>query len=276
MNLQSSVGSGEQSTLDLLNFENVRDGGVIETPTAYTMLIEIEPREWLTLSEERRTSLYISYMTFLRGLQFPTQFLTLTTRFDGDRYLERFIGPNALGAPTGQPTAIPAEDDDEAPDEVVEGPATDGGVATADVAPQTHIDHVADSALLEYGRVAHAEWLDRTIALANVRDRRFFVAVAVMKGEDDEGGRFDAIADALPFGGGAKNVEDEEPYLDEVWARVQRVASQLPRTRVETSILDDRAEVLDVLYQVYRGQEAPISFEHSVFIGCHRRVLMVC
>jgi hypothetical protein len=264
MNPGNSVG-GEQSTLDLLNFENVRDGGVIETPTAYTMLVEIEPREWLTLSEERRTSLYISYMTFLRGLQFPTQFLTLTTRFDGDRYLERFIGPDALGAPTGQPTVIPAMEDEEAPDDVVEDTATDGGVASAGVAPQPHIDHVADSALLEYGRVAHAEWLDRTIALANVRDRRFFVAVAVMKGEDDEGGRFDAIADVLPFGGGAKNVEDEEPYLDEVWARVQRVASQLPRTRVETSILDDRAEVLDVLYQVYRGQEAPISFEHSVF-----------
>ena len=56
MNPGNSVG-GEQSTLDLLNFENVRDGGVIETPTAYTMLVEIEPREWLTLSEERRTSL---------------------------------------------------------------------------------------------------------------------------------------------------------------------------------------------------------------------------
>ncbi|MDS0283968.1 DUF7139 domain-containing protein [Haloarcula onubensis] len=265
MNLQNSTGGGEQSTLDLLNFENVRDGGVIETPTAYTMLVEIEPREWLTLSEERRTSLYISYMTFLRGLQFPTQFLTLTTRFDGDHYLQRFIGPQALGAPTGQPTAIPAEDGEEQSDGVVEAHATDGGVAAAGVPPEPNIDHVADSTLLEYGRVAHAEWLDRTIALANVRDRRFFVAVAVMKGEDDEGGRFDAIADALPFGGGAKSVDDEDQYLDEVWARVQRVASQLPRTRVETSILDNRADVLDVLYQVYRGQEPPISFEHSVF-----------
>lgn len=262
---QSSVGGGKQSTLDLLNFENVRDGGVVETPTAYTMLVEIEPREWLTLSEERRTSLYISYMTFLRGLQFPIQFLTLTTRFDGDCYLERFIGPDAIGAPTGQPAATASPDDEDTSNEDSEAPATDGGVATANETTQSHIDHVADSTLLEYGRVAHAEWLDRTIALANVRDRRFFVAVAVMKGEDNEGGRFDEIADALPFGGGAKNVENEDPYLDEVWARVQRVASQLPRTRVETTIFDDRADVLDVLYQIYRGQEAPISFEHSVF-----------
>ncbi|WP_181861772.1 DUF7139 domain-containing protein [Haloplanus salinus] len=253
MTPENGAGAGG-STLDLLGFENVRDGGVIETPTAYTMLIEIEPREWLTLSEERRNSLYVSYMTFLRGLQFPTQFLTLTTRFNGDQYIEKFVGVDAPGTPTGQPTAT--VDDRDNADE----PATDGGALVG-----TDSDRVTDSPLLEYGRIAHAEWLDRTIALANVRDRRFFVAVAVRKGEDEEAGRFDAITDALPFGGRAATVDDEDPYLDEVWARVQRVASQLPRTQVETTILDDRAEVLDILYQVYRGQEAPIRFEHGVF-----------
>ncbi|MES3160518.1 MAG: hypothetical protein PPP55_02990 [Halorubrum sp.] len=246
--------SGEGSTLDLLGFENVRDGGVIETPTAYTMLVEIEPREWLTLSEERRNSLYVSYMTFLRGLQFPTQFLTLTTRFNGDQYIEKFVGVDAPDTPTGQPK--PTMDDQDG----VDDPATDGGVPVG-----TESDRVTDAPLLEYGRIAHAEWLDRTIALANVRDRRFFVAVAVRKGADEEGGRFDAIADALPLGGRTTVVDDEEPYLDEVWARVQRVASQLPRTQVETTILDDRADVLDILYQVYRGQEAPITFEHGIF-----------
>jgi len=249
--------NGEESggsTLDLLGFENVRDGGVIETPTAYTMLIEIEPREWLTLSEERRNSLYVSYMTFLRGLQFPTQFLTLTTRFNGDQYIEKFVGVEAPGTPTGQPTPTVVNRDD------ADEPATDGGATV-----RTDSDQVTDSPLLEYGRIAHAEWLDRTIALANVRDRRFFVAVAVGKGEDEEDGRFDAITDALPFGGRPTAVDDEEPYLDEVWSRVQRVASQLPRTQVETTILDDRADVLDILYQVYRGREAPIAFEHGVF-----------
>ncbi|GAB6863182.1 hypothetical protein ACFR97_16445 [Haloplanus litoreus] len=253
MTPESGAGAGG-STLDLLGFENVRDGGVIETPTAYTMLIEIEPREWLTLSEERRNSLYVSYMTFLRGLQFPTQFLTLTTRFNGDQYIEKFVGVDAPGTPTGQPTAIVDDQDD------AEEPATDGGAAVG-----ADSDRVTDSPLLGYGRIAHAEWLEQTIALANVRDRRFFVAVAVRKGEDDEDGRFDAITDALPFGDRTTAVDDEEPYLDEVWARVQRVASQLPRTQVETTILDDRADVLDILYQVYRGQEAPIRFEHGVF-----------
>ena len=73
------MSTGGRSTLDLVNFENVRDGGVVETPTAYAMLVEVEPREWLTLSEERRSGVYISFLTFLRGLQFPVQFLTMTT-----------------------------------------------------------------------------------------------------------------------------------------------------------------------------------------------------
>lgn len=264
-----------RSTLDLLGFENVRDGGVIETPAAYTMLVEIEPREWLTLSEERRTSLYVSYVTFLRGLQFPTQFLTLTTRFNGDRYFEKFVGPAATGAPSGEPTR--PEDDDDKDDAQAsvgnETATTDGGVATSMSSTQVDVDQVGDSPLLEYGRIAHAEWLDRTISLANVRDRRFFVAVAVNKNEDDDGSRFETISNLLPFGGRDDSVDEEEPYLDEVWARAQRVASQLPRTEVETRILDDRAEILDVLYQVYRGQEPPISFEQGTITQADEETL---
>lgn len=37
--------SNRRTTLDLVNVENVRDGGIIETPTAYAMLVEVEPRE---------------------------------------------------------------------------------------------------------------------------------------------------------------------------------------------------------------------------------------
>jgi len=258
--------AGGRSTLDLVNFENVRDGGVIETPTAYSMLVEIEPREWLTLSEERRSGVYVSFLTFLRGLQFPVQFLTMTTEFDGEQYIEQFVGPDAPGAPSG--TTAPESDTEPADaDETTsatkgslgEVSATDGGVAT---------DTVADSAVLEYGRLAHAEWLDRTLRMANVRDRRFFIAVAVDKGEDDgEGGsRFDGIRDALPLPTQSRSVDAEEFYLDEVWARAQRVASQLPRTRVEASILDTREAVLDVLYRVYRGREPPIAFNQGTLV----------
>ena len=266
-----------RSTLDLVNFENVRDGGVVETPTAYAMLVEIEPREWLTLSEERRSGVYVSFLTFLRGLQFPVQFLTMTTEFDGEQYIEQFVGPESPDAPTAVTTPVtdfdgivPDEARSDTNDSVGEVSATDGGVAAG-----TGTDAVADSAVLEYGRIAHAEWLDRTLRMANIRDRRFFVAVAVEKGEDDsEGGsRFDGIRDALPLPARSRSVDAEEFYLDEVWARAQRVASQLPRTRVEANILDAREAVLDVLYRVYRGREPPMAFNHGMLVRAADEVL---
>ncbi|MEA5389187.1 hypothetical protein VB779_20685 [Haloarculaceae archaeon H-GB11] len=264
------MSTGGRSTLDLVNFENVRDGGVVETPTAYAMLVEVEPREWLTLSEERRSGVYVSFLTFLRGLQFPVQFLTMTTEFDGEQYLEQFVGPESPSTPSGTTTPVAdsnTEDSDATDpstnDSLSEVSATDGGVATG-----ANTDSVADSAVLEYGRLAHAEWLDRTLRMANVRDRRFFVAVAVDKGEDDgEGGRrFDGIRDALPLPTRSRSVEAEEFYLDEVWARAQRVASQLPRTRVEANILDSREAVMNVLYRVYRGREPPVAFNQGTLV----------
>ena len=251
----------EPSTLDLVNFENVRDGGIIETPTAYAMLVKIEPREWLTLSEERRTTVYVSFLTFLRGLQFPTQFLMITTEFDGEQYINQFVGPNSPNAPSGVSTPTPDVDvfDGEAATDTGAISATDGGV----VAPT---DAVADSALLGFGRQAHADWIAQTLQRADVRDRQFFVAVAVNKSEDDDGGRLDVLRDALPGGTQTQTVDAEGFYLDEVWARAQRVASQLPRTQVEASVLDSREAVLGVLYRIYRDREPPISFNQGTLI----------
>jgi hypothetical protein len=268
------VVADRRSTLDLVGFETVRDGGVVETATAYAMLVEIEPREWLTLSEDRRSGVYVSFLTFLRGLQFPTQFLAMTTEFDAEPYLEQFVGPGAPNAPSGVADPVPTGDEDPTPESTGDTEAdttacdvdaepvsaTDGGVTSSDT--------VADSPILEYGRIAHAGWLERTLSVATVRDRRFFVAVAVDKGEadGDGGSRVGVLRDALPLGRRARTVEDEAFYLDEVWARAQRVAAQLPRTRVETSILDSREAVLDVLYRLYRGREPPIAFTQGTLI----------
>ena len=258
--------AGGQSTLDLVNFENVRDGGVIETPTAYAMLVEVEPREWLTLSEERRSGVYVSFLTFLRGLQFPVQFLTMTTEFDGEPYIKQFDSADSLSTPREASTSEPDAETGLSEKTVPPTNDTSDGVSATDGG--TPAETVADSAVLEYGRLAHAEWVDRTLEMANVRDRRFFVAVAVDKGEDDAeaGGTLDGIRDALPLPTRTQSVESEPFYLDEVWARAQRVASQLPRTRVEASILDSREAVMSILYRVYRGQEPPVAFNQGTLV----------
>ena len=243
---------GKTSTLDLLHFENIRDQGIIETPTSYAMLLEIEPRDWLTLSEERRSNLYIAYLTYLRGLSYPTQILSMTTPFDASDYFDQFIRPPAIE------TTAPVETGERDAEE--QSISADGGT----VPP---VDTVGDSPLLEYGRLTHVEWLGQMLSEGQVRDRRFFVAVGVNKGEDDDenAGFLNRLQGMFSVMGSAQEISDEEPYLDEVWARAHRVASQLPRTEVGTTVLDNREDVLSVLYHSFRGTPPAIGFDHASF-----------
>jgi hypothetical protein len=223
------------STLDLMDFTNIRDGGVVETPTSYAMLIKVKPREWLILSEEEEQSLYTSFVTFLRGVQFPTQILSMTTAYDPEPYLERFED--------AQTPLIRSTNGDEA-----------------------RTEEPDESPLLDFGRKYHTEWLRNVVDVADIRDRNFYVAVSVSKSDESGGDFLDKIRSYLPDRGGI-DIEgpNEAECLEEVNARAQRVASKLPQTRVETEILDTRSTVLEVLYEVYHGEKPPISFTQGNF-----------
>lgn len=290
-----------QSALDLVDIETVHENGIIETPTAYAMVVEIEPRDWLTLSEKQRSDLYTKFLTYLRGLDFPTHFLTLTTRFDADQYYDQIVGAEAPTAPTDTPPATspqttpdsrgsggpqngasaadatrPAssnsdrarqrdEEEATAPHQEAE-PATSDTPAPDGGEPTTGGNLVVESPLLEYGRHAHVGWLRSVISDGEVRDRRFFVAVGVPKGDDCGGpirSQLAAIRDLFPGGESDARVTNEDAYLDEVWTRAQQVAAKLPRTDVGTTVIDSRNAVLEILYHYYRGQKAPISFDHG-------------
>ena len=230
------------STLDLMDFKNVRDGGVVETPTTYAMVMQIQPRDWLILSEERKESLYLSFLTFLRGVQFPTQILSMTTTYDPEPYLKQFEGAENM--------LINSGDDEE------------------------DVDPLDESPLLDYGRKYHTEWLRGVVDVAEIRDRDFYFAVAVAKDEEADDGLKAQIQSLMPSGNDVE-VDDEIKYIEEVKARAQRVASKLPQTQVEAEILDTRPAVLEVLYEVYHGEKPPISFEQSGQIGrasCRERV----
>lgn len=86
----TDLSTSTQSTLDLVDFETVRDDGVIDTPETYTRLIELTPRPWLTASESTRDSIYTAFTRALRGIRFPVQFLTYTSSVPIDAYLQRF------------------------------------------------------------------------------------------------------------------------------------------------------------------------------------------
>lgn len=222
------------STLDLMDFKNVRDGGVVETPTTYAMLVKIQPRDWLILSEEHKESLYLSFMTFLRGVQFPTQILSMTTAYDPEPYLKQFEEGES------ESMLINSGDDEE-----------DG-------------DPLDESPLLDYGRKYHTEWLRGVVEVAEIRDRDFYVAVAVAKDKEADDGLKAQIQSLMPSGNDVE-VDNEPECIEEVKARAQRVASKLPQTQVEAEVLDTRTAVLEVLYEVYHGEKPPISFEQGNF-----------
>jgi hypothetical protein len=220
------------STLDLMDFKNVRDGGVVETPTTYAMVMQIQPRDWLILSEEHKESLYLSFLTFLRGVQFPTQILSMTTAYDPEPYLKQFEEAESM--------LINSGDDEE-----------DG-------------DPLDESPLLDYGRKYHTEWLRGVVDVAEIRDRDFYFAVAVAKDEEADDGLKAQIQSLMPSGNDVE-ADNEAECIEEVKARAQRVASKLPQTQVKAEILDTRPAVLEVLYQVYHGEKPPISFEQGSF-----------
>lgn len=220
------------STLDLMDFKNVRDGGVVETPTTYAMVMQIQPRDWLILSEEHKESLYLSFLTFLRGVQFPTQILSMTTAYDPEPYLKQFEEAESM--------LINSGDDEE-----------DG-------------DQLDESPLLDYGRKYHTEWLRGVVDVAEIRDRDFYFAVAVAKDEEADDGLKAQIQSLMPSGNDIE-ADNEAECIEEVKARAQRVASKLPQTQVKAEILDTRPAVLEVLYEVYHGEKPPISFEQGNF-----------
>ena len=228
----SSV-DGSGSTLDLMDFTTIRDGGIIETPTSYAMIVRVEPTDWLVLSTDRRESIYRSFLSYLRSLSFPTQILTMSTAYNPEPYLE--------GVAVDDELVIGSNNEDD-----------------SDVVPD-------ESPLLDYGRKYHAEWVREVIDVADIRDREFFVAVAVPKGEDrSEESPLSSLLSKVQ-GESEPEEKDEDAYIEEVKARASHVASKLPQVQVETTLIDTRPAVLEILYEVYNNEKPAFGFTQSNF-----------
>ena len=234
--------SVDGSTLDLVGFDGVRPDGVVETRTTFAKVVELTPREWLTISDAKRENLFTAISTWLRGIEFPVQFLTVSRPFP-DQYSRR-VG--AVEAPEPSSSRV----------------ADDGS------------DEVWDQQdVLAFGRVAHARWVSDIISRADIRDRSYYIAVGVQKNGDGGSGLLDRLLDGLPVSRGPGTVDDETPLLDELDARSQRVSSQLPRTGVETTVIDDREAVLSLLYYLNRGVEPDGVPEWSGLVGVDRQAV---
>lgn len=117
-----------------------------------------------------------------------------------------------------------------------------------------------ESKYLEFGRIHHVQWLEKTIELGEIRNRRHFLIVTAQKYEQhEEEGAGSFLERFRPTGAKV----DEEKRYDELWSRADNVNSGLPRTGVETNTVDSRDKVLEILYYYYKGREPPASLDHG-------------
>ena len=117
-----------------------------------------------------------------------------------------------------------------------------------------------ESKYLEYGRIHHVQWLEKTIEMGEIRDRRHFITVTAQKYEQHEEAGAGSFLDRFRPKGAKV---DQEKRYDELWSRADNVKSALPRTGVETNVIDDREDTLDILYYYYKGRDPPASLNHG-------------
>ncbi len=112
--------------------------------------------------------------------------------------------------------------------------------------------------LLQYGRIQHANWLENVVDMGEIRDRKHYLVVTAQKFKKNEqagGGGF--LSKLKPSGGEV----DQKKRYDELWSRAENVKTALPRTGVNTEIIDNREEVLQILYYYNKGREPPTNLE---------------
>jgi hypothetical protein len=229
----------ETTTQAQLAFEYVREDGIIVTESdseepAYVGLVHITPTSWLSLDDQGRQSTINAYADVLRGISYPFQVLALPREFDLTKHFEEI-----------ERAAYEAED------------------------PPN---------IMQLGRSTYIDWLGESVGTRRVKVRDFYIAVRVESShvrEQSYGRSTDAVSGSLfqrmvgcvnSMGSSIRsrigsNTDDdviERQCISEVRARQHEFAEALPRTGVRTDVLDDRTDVLDVLYRYYNHADSPL------------------
>jgi hypothetical protein len=118
-----------------------------------------------------------------------------------------------------------------------------------------------ENKLMEFGRIRHARFLENAVHRGQIKDRRHFVIVTAHKTKEDEKDVDNGFISRFTPSTGEDT--DKEQRYDEVWSRAQSVTTSLTRTGVDTEILEQRDEVLRVLYYYYKGTDAPKNMNHG-------------
>lgn len=231
---------------DLLDFEyvfeedddysvsDVDPGGMIAVDDdTYVGLIKVEPRRWSIHTREKKQQIYLSYMkSFCNTLQFPTEIVAFPTELELTEHIDE-----------------------------VEQTLREQG------------DSEDSSTLLNHGRAFYPEWLNAYVDASDMTRQEFFVIVPVNRDQieqfrNDEG-ILATIGERIPpveiLLNALENDGDEDSAtqtqcLRELDQRMSRLESALKQSGVSPERLEDRQEVLSVLYLAF-NKEKPLSDE---------------
>jgi hypothetical protein len=75
-----------KNTLDTLQFDHIKDNGTLVKEDRFTLLVEIDPRDWLILDNEDREGVSDAFSRVLNGVDFPFQIYTLPVKYQNQEY----------------------------------------------------------------------------------------------------------------------------------------------------------------------------------------------
>jgi len=229
-------------TQDLLEFEFVFDSGDDFSPQSvnadgvvltqsgdYVGMARVTPRSWSIHTQEKKHQILQTFQSgFLSSLDFYTQIVCYPTAFDTSEHIDRL-----------------------------------------EERLRERSNAADESPLVQYGRQLYPRWLTDFIEREELTQREYFVVVRVdpttlrqfdeSESLSDKVGEraeaFGAVVSAVEslFGGddGGQSEASREECVREVKKRLRQVRSSLKQIDVGVDLVEDRDEVLSVIYHYY-------------------------
>ena len=230
-----------RSTLaqDTLGFEYVREDGIAVDDDHYIGLIHVTPRNWLVLNDEEKQSVFSAFVSFLRGsVQFPIQIVAIPRDFDVTHHTSN--------------------------------------IQDAD----SRANHDKESPFLRHGRRRQVVWTQNAIDNRHVKDRDHYIVVRIraehVYSYMNKSGAFDGIPILEDLAKKVKRttssdtddeqVASEDRCIAEVNQRRHSLREKLSNTDVRTEMVDERDEMMDILYHHYNHSNSPFEeYNHATY-----------
>lgn len=232
---------GDTRAQSTVGVDHVREDGIAVDGDSYVGLLEVTPRNWLSLDEQERETVMASYMSFLLSLKWPIAIVCYPREFDLGDHLEQFYEAGTR----------PGVRD--------ESPLLQYGRKYYVDWADRRVDgqNIKRRAFYIVVRV-DADHVHADLDSGSVLSRLPLV-----------GSGLSWLRGALPGGGSeAEERAREELCVREVRKRQKALASNLGRTGVGLDVVRDRQETMTVLYHYYNHVDPLFeTFDHATTTG---------